>query len=491
MTALASTSAGTTAASPGIVVIETPNLGDRSYVVHLDGSAVVVDPQRDIDRVEAVLAEHGLTVTHVIETHIHNDYVSGGKVLAEQLGAVYVVPAGYELAYDAEQLADGDTFVSGPMAWRAIHTPGHTPQHLSYVVAVDGVDAAAFTGGSMLFGSVGRPDLIGPDHTHDLAHAQWHSVRRLAQEVAGDAAVMPTHGFGSFCSATATVGLESTIAQQAAANPACTVDEDEFVTELIAGLDAYPAYYAHMGPANQAGPGPIDLSLPERAEAAELRRRIDAGEWVVDLRSRRVFADGHLRGTLSFDGNGNAVTYLGWIIPWGTPLTLLGDTPEQVTAMQRELVRIGVDRPAAYADGSPEQWALEAGDVVSYRRADFAELDAALAADPELIVVDSRRRTEWIQGHVTGARLVPLHELLARVDEIATWSKAAAHAGRDATVWIYCGSGFRASAAASLLDRAGVPVVHVDADVATARTIRAWTPAEQVDAATIGAAYAD
>jgi len=491
MTALAGTAERSPAAdSPHIVVIETPNLGDRSYVVHLDGSAVVVDPQRDLDRVEAVLAEHGLTVTHVVETHIHNDYVSGGLVLAQQLGAVYVVPAGYELAYEAEQLADGDTFTSGRMQWRAIHTPGHTPQHLSYAVAVDGADAAAFTGGSMLFGSVGRPDLIGPAHTHELAHAQWKSVRRLAEEVAGTAAVMPTHGFGSFCSATATVGLESTIAQQAAANPAFLVEEDEFVAELIAGLDAFPAYYAHMGPANQAGPGPIDLSLPERADAAELRRRIDAGEWVVDIRSRRVFADGHLRGTLSFDGNGNAVTYLGWTIPWGTPLTLLGETPEQVTEMQRELVRIGIDRPAAFADGGPEQWALEPSDIVSYRRATFRELGAALEADPELLVVDSRRRTEWLDGHVTGARHVPLHDFLARTDEIVTWSKAAAHAGRDATVWVYCGSGFRASAAASLLERAGIPVVHVDEDVAVARTQAPWTPAEHVEA-TLGAAYAD
>ena len=152
-------------ALPDVVVIETPNLGDRSYVVHLDGLAVVVDPQRDLDRVEAVLAEHGLTVTHVVETHIHNDYVSGGLVLARQLGAVYVVPAGYALDYDATQLGDGETFVSGRMAWRTVHTPGHTPQHLSYVVAVDGKDAAAFTGGSLLFGSVGRPDLIGPDPT--------------------------------------------------------------------------------------------------------------------------------------------------------------------------------------------------------------------------------------------------------------------------------------------------------------------------------------
>jgi glyoxylase-like metal-dependent hydrolase (beta-lactamase superfamily II)/rhodanese-related sulfurtransferase len=477
---------------PQIVILETPNLGDRSYVVHLEGAAVVVDPQRDIDRVEAVIAEHGLQVTHVIETHIHNDYVSGGKVLAEKIGADYVVPAGYELQYEATQVADGEVFTSGAMQWRAIHTPGHTPQHLSYAVAIDGVDAAVFTGGSMLFGSVGRPDLIGPEHTEQLAHAQYRSVRRLTAEVTGSAAVMPTHGFGSFCSATATVGLESTVEQQARSNPACTIDdEDEFVAELIAGLDIYPAYYAHMGPANQAGAGPIDLSLPERAEAGELRRRIDAGEWVVDLRSRRVFAERHLRGTISFDGNGNAITYLGWLIPWGTPLTLLAETPEQITAFQRELVRIGIDRPAAYADGTPDAWALGAEDLSSYRRADFRELDAALAANPTLIVVDTRRRTEWIGGHVTGARHVPLHDLLARMDEIATWSKAAAHAGEDPVVWIYCGSGFRASSAASLLERAGIPVVHVDQDVAAARTIHHWTPEEQVESHTFGTAYSD
>jgi len=327
--------AGTTPLTASVEVIDTPNLGDRSYVVHLDGSAVVVDPQRDIDRVEAIVARLGLTVTHVLETHIHNDYVSGGLELARGTGAEYVLPAGYELAFEAQQLADGDTFVSGRMTWRTVHTPGHTPQHLSYVVSVDGRDEAAFTGGSLLFGSVGRPDLIGPDHTHELARAQWRSVRRLTDEVRAEAAVFPTHGFGSFCSATATVGLDSTIGQQKLTNPACTTDEDVFVEELINGLDAYPAYYAHMAPANQAGPGPIDLTLPERADAAELRRRIDAGEWVVDLRSRRVFAEGHLRGTLSFDGAGNVVTYLGWLIPWGTPLTFLAETAEQITDVQR------------------------------------------------------------------------------------------------------------------------------------------------------------
>jgi hydroxyacylglutathione hydrolase len=480
-----------TARVPEVHVLETPNLGDRSYVVALDGSAVVVDPQRDIDRVLSLLESHGLTATHVVETHIHNDYVSGGLELARVLGAEYIVPAGYDLSYQATQLADGAAFTSGDMRWRTVHTPGHTPQHLSYVVAVDGVDAGAFTGGSMLFGSVGRPDLIGPDHTDSLAHAQWRSVRRLTDEVDHAAPVFPTHGFGSFCAVTATTGLESTIGEQAATNPACQLDEAEFVAELINGLDSYPAYYAHMGPANQAGPGPIDLSLPDRAEADELRRRIDAGEWVVDLRSRVVFAQGHLRGALSFEGDANAVTYLGWLIPWGTPVTLLGETPEQVTHMQRELVRIGIDRPASYADGSPADWAADPADVVSYHRTEFAGLAQALRDNPDLLVLDTRRRLEWNDGHVPTAMHVALHELPDRLGDIASWSKAAAHAGRDGTVWVHCGSGFRAAVAASVLERAGVPVVHVDGDVSTARDAGVPWVTEDDGTVRFGATYAD
>ena len=295
-------------------------------------------------------------------------------------------------------------------------------------------------------------------------------MRRLAQELPGDAGVFPTHGFGSFCSATATSGTSSTVTQQLAGNPALTLDEQEFVSELFEGLDAFPAYYAHMGPANQAGPADVDLSLPSPADRDELRRRIDAGEWVIDLRSRTLFAQGHLRGTLSFDSDGNAITYLGWLIPWGTPVTLLGASVEQVQDFQRELVRIGIDRPAAYATGTPTDWALDHGDIASFRRATFAELAARLAEEPRTLVLDARRRLEHRDGHVQTARHVPLHDLPSQVDTIAAWAHEAAHVGIDPSVWVYCGSGFRAAVAASLLERAGVPVVHVDADVATAPT---------------------
>jgi rhodanese-related sulfurtransferase len=342
----------------------------------------------------------------------------------------------------------------------------------------------------MLYGSVGRPDLIGPDATEGLAHAQWHSMRKIVSEVAQDADVFPTHGFGSFCSATNTVGTASTVGQQALSNPALQVDEDVFVKELIDGLDAFPAYYAHMGPANEKGAGPIDLSLPARAEASELRRRIDDGEWVIDLRSRVLFGQGHVRGTLSFPSDGNAVTYLGWVIPWGTPLTLLGESAEQVSAFQRDLVRIGIDRPEAHATGQPADWVADPADIHTTERTDFAGFMAALAEDPNRVYIDARRRTEWIDGHVQGATLIPLHEFPARIEEIATMSRAAAHAGADPRVWISCGSGFRASIAASLLQRAGIPTVHIDDSFGNARKAGATIVVDQ-HPETIGSAYTD
>lgn len=446
-----------------VVAIDTPNLGDRSYVVASGGSAIVVDPQRDIDRVEEILAERGWTASHVIETHFHNDYVSGGLELARRTGADYLVPSGMDITFTAHQVSDKAELETGVGLLRVLHTPGHTPNHLSYAVNVGGTDLALFTGGSMLYGSVGRPDLLGPELTEPLARAQWATMRRLRDEVSHTADVYPTHGFGSFCSASATVGTASTLTQQIVGNPAFHVDEDTFVTELIAGLDAFPRYYAHMGPANQAGAGPVDLSLPKVATAADIAAAIARGEWVVDLRHRRVFAGEHVRGSFSFDVHGNAVTYLGWLVDWGTPLTLVGESVEEVALMQRELVRIGIDRPAAYAVGTPVDWATSSTPVSGYRRATHVEMAAALADDVALPMLDLRRRSEWADGHIEAAVHVPLHELRDRLEEVVTWAEA-----QDDDIWVYCGSGFRASIGCSILEAAGVPVVHVDDDFSRA-----------------------
>ncbi|MGE5760562.1 MAG: MBL fold metallo-hydrolase, partial [Gemmatimonadota bacterium] len=298
-----------------IVPIDTPSLGDRSYFATDGEVAFVVDPQRDIDRVLALAQRHGVRITHVFETHIHNDYVTGGYALAQTTGAAYHVNAEDPVNFERVPVRDGDVVeVSPRLSVRVLATPGHTFTHLSYALSVDGEPRAVFTGGSLLYGSTGRPDLLGEAHTVTLVHAQYASAQRLAHDLPEQAEVYPTHGFGSFCSARQSEGQSSTIGEEKRKNPVLTQTEQVYVDTLLAGLDAWPAYYAHMAPANAAGPGAPDLSPPQLADPAELRRRIEAGEWVVDLRSRTAWAAGHLPGTLSFGLDGAFSTYLGWLI---------------------------------------------------------------------------------------------------------------------------------------------------------------------------------
>jgi hydroxyacylglutathione hydrolase len=433
-----------------IETIETSSLGDRSYLATDGAVAVVVDPQRDIDRVLDQVEQSGARVTHVLETHVHNDYVTGGLELAQRTGALYVLPVGSDVQFEHVAVADGDVVEAGPMRLRVIHTPGHTHHHVSYALSrTDGRVQAVFTGGSLLLGSTGRTDLVSPQDTTELTHAQYHSARRLAAELPPEAAVLPTHGFGSFCSATPTSGDTSTLGEQARVNPALTQSEQEYVESLLAGLDAYPAYYARMAPINRRGPSPVDLSAPARVDPVELRRRLEAGEWVVDLRDRTAFAAGHLPRSLSFELSTNFTTYLGWLYDYGSPLTLVGESPQQVADARRELVRIGVDELAGAAVGDVETLADEQP-TRSFRVSDFAGLAEAMRRGP-VQVLDARRNDERAQGFVRGSQHIPLHELSQRIDEVP-----------DGQVWVYCGTGYRSAIAASMLDRAGRELVLVN-----------------------------
>ena len=448
-----------------VVPIETPTLGDRSYLVHDGSVAFVVDPQRDIDRVLALLDEHGVRLTHVFETHIHNDYVTGGLALATRTGAAYLVNAEDEVSFERTPIRDGEVVEVGDrMRVTALATPGHTFTHLSYALtAADGPagglggSVGVFSGGSLLYGATGRPDLLGPEHTHDLVRHQHASAHRLADLLPDEAGVYPTHGFGSFCSATQSDASESTIGREKQANPVLTQDEETYVAELLAGLGAWPAYYAHMAPANAAGPSEPDLSPPSLADAAELRRRIEAGEWVVDLRHRTAFAAGHAPGTLNFGLDGSFATYLGWLVAWGTPVTLLGETSEEVAEAQRELVRIGIDRPAAHATGKPEDWSDR--ELSAFPTASFADL-AQVRHHREVVVLDVRRADEHAGARIDGAVNIPLHELWGHLAD-----------GPAGEVWVHCAGGDRASVAASMLDAAGRTPVAIDDSFDTAEAV--------------------
>lgn len=434
-----------------VIVIDTPQLGDRSYLVHDGAVALVIDPQRDFDRVEAVAAEAGVKITHVAETHLHNDYVTGGLELAKAHGAVYLVNAADPVQFEREPIADGQTVQVGSFSVKAVATPGHTHTHLSYI-ASDGEKEAVFSGGSLLYGSVGRTDLVADADTVGLTHDQYASVRRLVEEATHDASLFPTHGFGSFCSSGPATGAgSSTIGEQLTTNHALTdTDEEHFVRELIANLTAYPSYYAHMGPANAEGPGPADLSVPESLDPEELTRRLDEGEWVVDLRHRVAFASNHLQGSVSFEyGNGSSfTTFLGWVLPWDQKLTLVGSREDVENAI-RDLSRIGIDSPDAAVGTEPHALAPNAP-VASYPRVGWESVLKDRPANE--VILDVRRRDEFAESRIPGAVNIPLHELLNRMDEVP--------AGK---LWVHCASGYRAGVGASLLQRAGKEVVHIDA----------------------------
>ncbi len=435
-----------------VIVIDTPQLGDRSYLVHDGTVALVIDPQRDTDRVEEAARDAGVRITHVAETHLHNDYVTGGLVLARSQGAVYLVNAADSVSFERQPIADGETIRVGSLLVRAVATPGHTHTHLSYIVTA-GEDRAVFSGGSLLYGSVGRTDLVAADDTVPLSHDQYTSVRRLVEEAGREAALYPTHGFGSFCSSGPSSGASaSTVAEQIEANHALTDgDEDHFVEELIANLTAYPSYYAHMSPENAIGPSPADLTVPGSLDPEELSRRLTKGEWVVDLRNRVAFASTHLESTVSFEyGDGSSfTTYLGWILPWKTNLTLVGSRTDVTNAI-RDLSRIGIDSPNAAVGTDPASLAASTTQVTSYPRVGW---EGMLRERPESeSILDVRRTDEYDAAHIPGAVNIPLHELLARMGEIP--------AGR---LWVHCGSGYRAGIAASLLHRGGKTPVHIDA----------------------------
>ncbi|TMU88885.1 MBL fold metallo-hydrolase [Streptomyces sp. DASNCL29] len=432
--------------------LEFEGLGNRSYLAGGPKAAVVVDPPRDVDQLIATAARRGVRIAYVAETHVHNDYVSGGLELARLTGARYLVPADAHVSFPRTPVTDGDTSeVDEHLVLRAIATPGHTPHHTSYALEEDGRAVAVFTGGSLLIGTVGRPDLVDPRLTEHLARAQHTSAHRLAATLDDEVPVLPTHGFGSFCSASQAEGDATTIGEERTSNDAFTLDVDTFVKRVLAGLEDVPAYYTHMGPANAAGPAPVDLTPPEPADAAQIAERLAAGEWVVDLRGRVAFADGHVAGSFNFEGTGKPATYLAWLIPWGKPVTLLADTPAQIADAQRELTRVGIDRPAAAATGDPATWVRAGERLASFPRARFADLADVSERGEDVVVLDVRRDSERANGFVEGSVHIPLHELHGRVGEVP-----------DGTVWVHCAGGMRAAIAASLLDATGRRVVAID-----------------------------
>jgi hydroxyacylglutathione hydrolase len=431
-----------------VISLDTPTLGDRGYIAHDGKTALVVDPQRDIDRVEQVLSDNNLTLGAVVETHMHNDYVSGGLVLSQNYQATYITSAEDPVAFKRTAAHDLDEFTIGNFGIRALHTPGHTFTHLSYVLHDEsGKPIGIFTGGSLLHGSTGRPDLLGDSFAAELARLQHGSAHRITELLDDSTPIYPTHGFGSFCAATSTSGTSSTVKDEKLGNPALLLPIEQFVTQTLAGLDDFPAYYKHMGPRNHAGAAPIDLSELSRLSTDELLKIIASDAWVVDLRDKELWAKGHLAGTVNFGVSGSFATYLGWLFPYEKELVLISDQAEHIALAQRELVRIGIDRPKASFLGDVKT----IGGTVPTPLVQFKDIPAILS-DSNIRVLDVRRNSEREASHIANSSHIPLHELAERMSELPT----------DKTLWVHCAGAYRASIAASIIQNAGLNVVLIN-----------------------------
>lgn len=431
-----------------IINLDTPTLGDRSYIAHDGNTALVVDPQRDIDRVEEILHAEGVEIGAVVETHMHNDYVSGGLVLARKFGAQYITSADDDVKFDRVAVRDREVINVGSFAIQALHTPGHTFTHLSYILLAPDVRAQGiFTGGSMLHGSTGRPDLLGWDQAATLAGLQHGSAHRIVELLEDKVSVHPTHGFGSFCAATSTSGDSSTLADEKKTNPALLLDKKTFIEQTLAGLDAFPAYYKYMGPANYAGAGPIDLSELKQISTDEILKAIEFGAWVVDLRPKSLYAKGHLPGSLSFGIDGSFATYFGWLFPYSEKLMLISDRKDDVAYAQRELVRIGIDRP----DGALVGDLAGSTGLATNRTVTFNDVPEALK-DPNILVLDVRRNSERHASHIQGTTHIPLHELKSRVSELP----------KDKEIWVHCAGAYRAAGSLGILESAGYKPVLIN-----------------------------
>ncbi|MFC8915007.1 rhodanese-like domain-containing protein [Streptomyces sp. NPDC057116] len=421
-----------------LIPLVDEGLGNSAYLVDLgEGRALAVDACRDLRSLHAAAERRGLTVAYAADTHLHADFLSGAVQLAHDAGATVLASAAGRRAFAHQGLADGDEVDLGGLTLRALATPGHTDEHLSFLLLDGARRLGVFTGGSLIVSSAARTDLLGADRAEELARAQYRSLRRLTR-LPDETAVWPTHGAGSFCSAPSGGGRTTTIGAEKRANPLLAApDEDAFVRRLITGLGSYPAYFRRLAEANRRGPAVLAAppALPA-LDAARVRALLTGGGNVVDVRPAAAYAAGHIPGSVSIPLRGQFATWLGWLLPDETPLAVVADEGQDLAEVVWQAYKIGYERLAGRLAGGVTAW-REAGLPLS--STSFVTADRA----PEAPYLDVRQEAEYTAGHVPGALHVELGDLAAHT------------ADAPAGAVVACGHGERAMTAASLLERAG------------------------------------
>lgn len=433
-------------------------LGNSSHLVRSERGdvAALIDPLRDVDRyLEAAEAAH-VRITHVLETHIHNDFISGSRELAARTGAQIVASAAGRLQFDHRPVADGDTVTVGDLAFTVLATPGHTPEHVSYLardVSAPHRPPVLFSGGSLLVGAVSRTDLLGHEHAAGLGRQLFQSLHDKILRLSDDVEVYPTHGAGSFCTATPGLARQSTIGQERRANPFLELATPEaFIDELGRVMPSYPAYFHHMRAINRRGPRVLGtLPEPSPLPPAAVQARMDQGQAVVDLRPVARYVEGHIPGVHHVALRPAFAAWVGWVVSFGSPVILVSDTPSVHGEAVRQLVRIGYDELPGYLDGGMRAWEAAGLPIARLPVLTIEQVRTRLARGEPLLVLDVRQDAEWAAGHLPQAHHV----------EAGALSTGALTLPRDVPIATYCGHEQRSATALSVLERHGYTNLHL------------------------------
>ena len=428
-------------------------LGNSSYLLFLAGRrAVLVDPDRTADRYVEAAAARGWEIAAVLETHLHADFVTGSLEIREATAADVYLPTEARAGFPHCGLAAGDRVQIVDVEVEAIASPGHTPEHLSYVVRRSGSPPLLLSGGALIVGGAARTDLIAPDLTEELTRAEFRTLRGAFRALPDETILLPTHGAGSFCSVGSGGDRTSTLGRERAANPLLLMeDEEEFVRWFPTTFPGVPSYFSRMRPINQAGPRlrrDIDDPPPLSPEEFELAQR--QGAVVVDVRQPSDFAEAHVPHSIANPWREAYATWLGWVVEPDARLLFVTDgVPIEVVVDESLLV--GYERFAGYLDGGIESWDAAGKQIALGAVIDVAE--AAWAIQDGAAVLDVREPGEFESGHLPEAVHIPLGELASRLGELP----------RGRPIVTYCGSGARSTTAASLLERAGIgPALNLE-----------------------------
>lgn len=414
-------------------------LGNSSYLVDLgDGRGLVVDPARDASPYLTAAERAGLSIAFTVETHLHADFLTGSRELAAR-GATVLAPAGGGLEWPHRGFDHGDQVELGSLRLRAVATPGHTPEHLSWLLADGQEPLALFSGGALLVDAVARTDLVAPDQTEPLARALWQSLQERVLTLPDDLPVYPTHGAGSFCAAPTNGERTTTIGRERAANPLLAApDEDTFVALLLAGYGSYPPYFQRLRERNRQGPDVLGSPFPPlpAIPAPDVRSQVERGAVLIDARPVQAWAAGHVPGVIAIPLRPQFGSWLGWLVPDDRPLIFLLEAGQDATDLVRQARTIGYDLLAGTVAGGFEGWRSAGFPVTSTELLEAAGVDRT--------VLDVRQDNEHAAGHLPGALHLELGDVANHVSDLPPGDLA-----------VMCGHGERAATAASVLERAG------------------------------------